>query len=155
MVRDSLGPPPRWPEPTRLEECCKLRGIITCLNFFPTSSQSKLSHSMQYPALRIYSSHWHQSEILHQESKTTLQFWEILQQTQENICWTAFFHTSPREPDGRLTYIPQLHFRNIHNFAPPASKELEKAMTLFHQDVTLRRAKYLKQSQTSSPTTWC
>ena len=62
----------------------------------------------------------------------------------EDIRWTDHFRKQPREPDGKITYIPELHYRNIYNFAPPASKVIESSLKLFHYEVTRRRAKYLK-----------
>ena len=62
----------------------------------------------------------------------------------EDIRWTAHFRKQPREPDGKITYIPELHYRNIMNFAPQASKVIESSLKLFAYEVTRRRAKYLK-----------
>ena len=62
----------------------------------------------------------------------------------EDIRWTEHFRKQPREPDGRITYIPELHYRNTFNFAPHASKVIENSLKLFHYEVTRRRAKYLK-----------
>ena len=63
---------------------------------------------------------------------------------KEDVRWTNLFFHNPRVPDGNITYIPELHFRNDCNFAPSATREIERSLRLFEYDVIQRRKKYLR-----------
>ena len=63
---------------------------------------------------------------------------------KEDVRWTSHFFNKPRVPDGRITYIPELHFRSEFNFAPSATKAVERSLRLFEHDVIQRRSKLMR-----------